>query len=241
MVNETGFSFEFSDRTMGKNRRGVATFQAPFVFQYDAVLEASDPAGKSQCFNLTTVMIPTRPGWSRIIILSSNARSTLMRKSRPCSTRISWRSRVLACLPIWFLHLRSNTFLDSDLVFLHCQEQERQRSTYFMPAPADRCVAAIQEWFHSFAEVPPPPPNPIDIRSGSFNRWNQHVDSCKHCHAAFDRVLRLKNRAVYVLALSAFLVNRLAVARVLLPASIVLLAALQRLEYKFRHGGRVSL
>jgi phenylpropionate dioxygenase-like ring-hydroxylating dioxygenase large terminal subunit len=86
-VTAAGFNFTFSDRTMRRRRSGIGIFRAPFVVQYAAEFEppnevetVGDTNSKRQrqsprplparltVFNLTTIQIPTRPGWSRIII-----------------------------------------------------------------------------------------------------------------------------------------------------------------------------
>merc|ERR1712166_238216 len=61
---------------------------------------------------------------------------------------------LFSIIPVWAIHLLSNKFLDSDLAFLHYQEQERLRhiqdgrydggsNRYYMPAQSDRCISAL--------------------------------------------------------------------------------------------------
>ena len=148
-----GFEFDFADRTMGRRRAGSGSFKAPYIVAYQAeygpkqtatakqlAKEASKPP---KTFNLTVVCLPTRPGWSRIIIFVTLPKGF-----------------VFAALPAWLLHLFPNRFLDSDLAFLHFQEQTAQERgyapnnpKYFMPAQVDRGITALRNWIGRHATV----------------------------------------------------------------------------------------
>eukprot|EP00536_Pseudo-nitzschia_multiseries_P014685 jgi/Psemu1/215631/e_gw1.752.7.1 len=143
--------------------------------------ETKDPLGP---FYLGIICIPTKPGWSRAIIFSrGNAKPDTESKSKSTSEtaketkkkKTPLIGKIFSALPTWVVHVLSNRFLDSDLAFLHYQEQERLRYRYvgnggnegnnapssssssssllerqslgyFLPAPSDRCVTAIHEW-----------------------------------------------------------------------------------------------
>ena len=69
-------------------------------------------------FQPTQVCVPTQPGWSRAIIFGG---------SRDKKAATSPVAKLFATLPVWLLHIFSNRFLDSDLAFLHYQEQTAQQ------------------------------------------------------------------------------------------------------------------
>ena len=118
--------------------------------------------------------------------------------------------KIFALLPVWLVHLGSNKFLDSDLAFLHFQEQNvRQRgataklvSVYFMPAASDRCIAALRKWLERYAHVLAPLPPSILTRAELFDRWTQHTAHCRHCQAAVAGIARWRKRLYAGLALS---------------------------------------
>ena len=62
-------------------------------------------------------------------------------------------------------------------------------AAYFMPAPADRCIAALRKWIDAHAHAPRPLPPPIGSREALFDRWGQHTAHCvraqrpPHAHA----------------------------------------------------------
>lgn len=194
-------------------------------------------------FKLGVLCIPTKPGWSRVIIMSGGqAKETKVManakaKAKEASVAViddeaetnqalqskaetkaktdtdtkvetnnkkkkkSLTATIFGIIPPWAIHLLSNRFLDSDLAFLHYQEQERLRylntrsngsssisSYYFMPAAADRCIAKLRKWIpmhtdylgggpsHTYS-LPPP----IADRTKLFDRYLQHTSHCKHC------------------------------------------------------------
>jgi len=280
-VDRQGFRFEFDDRTMGMVRRGSGVFRAPYVIQYEGGFEpkpGADPDAPPPVFNLTTILIPTEPGWSRIIIFSGQTRrqdekdkekSTSSasptkeerreKKKRKKRRKKSLLQRVFGVTPVWALHQLSNRFLDSDLAFLHFQEQERQRrrqsgmnmaagltrsrpnggassAPYFMPAQSDRCVSALRKWVDSYAVVPGPLPPAIDDRSQLFNRHAQHTDQCKYCAGALEGIKRWRTNSYRILALSIVL-SRYTTARVVAVGCLLALRILASLEPSFRVGG----
>lgn len=137
-------------------------------------------------FKLGVLCIPTKPGWSRLIIYKKEKKKNTTDKVTTTTTSTTSKKKkkkkkksvfslVFSVLPPWVMHLLSNKFLDSDLAFLHYQEQERMRyynnnhnnhnhnnedendtaasssttsasSYYYMPAASDRCIAALRKW-----------------------------------------------------------------------------------------------
>jgi hypothetical protein len=57
-------------------RSGIGVFQAPYTVAYDAKYEAENPRG----FQLSVLCIPTKPGWSRAIILGPSMDNAAMPK-----------------------------------------------------------------------------------------------------------------------------------------------------------------
>ena len=212
-------------------------------------------------FALGVLCIPTKPGWSRAIILgggrakkiqakakklaqspsgkassSSSATSAVVEAtpkvtSKPTAKKKKTKKKkrkkslvaiVFGIIPTWAMHLISNKFLDSDLAFLHYQEQERLRyeassnsgsgssSFYFMPAPSDRCIAKLRQWIPKHTDYLGGSndnkngnrdgeghsyslPPPIVDRSKLFDRYLQHTSQCKHCQKGLT-FLRTKAR-----------------------------------------------
>jgi phenylpropionate dioxygenase-like ring-hydroxylating dioxygenase large terminal subunit len=239
-LGEHGFRFEWQDRTMGKRRGGTGNFRAPYVVSYNAEYETGGPPFNLTVVCIPTapgysraIVFAGGGGKSKTDEADSNADSTAKAspaeaspaedKNSPslASTRsvsMNERSRssgvagkIFKLLPPWVLHVASNRFLDSDLAFLHYQEQTlRSRgatpdgaaSEYFMPAPADRCIAALRSWIKQYAHVLGPLPPAEYRRSVLFDRWTQHTSHCKHCQAAVDGLQVWRKNTLIVLALS---------------------------------------
>ena len=156
-VLPSGFSFEFADRTMGQRRAGTGEFRAPYVVTYNAAFERkTDPKSGEllppKFFNLTVVCLPTSAGQSRAIIyggvkplakheLSLAAKGAAQSVTAPQNAReaaerpSSLAARLFRSLPVWLVHLGSNRFLDSDLAFLHYQEQVILPTRNDVPTP----------------------------------------------------------------------------------------------------------
>lgn len=258
-IGERGFSFEWGDRTMGMLRAGTAAFRAPYVVSYNAEFLGSD-----RNFNLTVVCIPTSPGWSRAIVFGGK-----QPKKGKTDTEIETRqmqkagyspgqggmkkggaspsivSKIFRMLPVWAVHLASNRFLDSDLAFLHYQEQTlRSRGAgsdgatteYFMPAAADRCVAAVRQWIKQYAEVLNPLPPAEYTRSVLFDRYTQHTSHCSHCEAALQGLNKWRKNTYLLLALSLFGVYHWWPARIASVLCLGLLWLYPIIEQQFKVG-----
>jgi hypothetical protein len=256
-----GFTAEFGDRTYQKMRSGVEEFRAPFVIAYNATFENGNP------WSLTVVCVPTRPGWSRLILFQgkdlgvSSGRGTLdedampdveemagdkktgEKGTRPTSKgSVSLIGRVFKLLPPFVTHLMANKFLESDLAFLHYQEQELARrgavlgnedvlEHYYIPAQPDRAPAALRKWIGKFAHPPRPLPPAMPTRELLFDRYHQHTSHCRHCRKALEDIGTLRNRLYWTLAALALVAVPLpfvaAVAAVLVLGSLRVLAALE--------------
>lgn len=254
-IGPTGFRVDFSDRTIGKFRRGYAAFRAPYVifYQGDYVDEDGVALPNTRPFALTVFCIPTRPGWSRLLVTAGGFdkkeedKESVAEQKKKSLRSILIRSLVKA-IPRWLMHIFSGRFLDSDLAFLHYQEREARRRTpaspvadaYFMPAPADRCIAAMRTWVRTYAsawESLPLPESPVN-RADLFDRQGQHVSHCASCQGAL-RGIQVWRRNTY-LVLVASIVTGLSWTRLAsIPAavSLLLLPLLHTVEKGLTQGG----
>ena len=164
-IEESGFSFNWTDRTMGMMRRGEGRWQAPFTVLYDAKFYEQEP---QKDFNLAVLCIPVRPGWSRAILfgpgskdessndtdslessdddddsssagddsLPATAKKTSPSSSSPVSLKTKLIRAIFSSIPVWVFHQLNSRFLDSDLAFLHFQELERSRRQTVISAAA---------------------------------------------------------------------------------------------------------
>ena len=222
-----GFSFEWDDRTMGMMRSGDAEFRAPFLVDYNGKFKTET----NRPFKLSVLCIPTKPGWSRAIIFSPGG-SDDKKKAK----KTSWKGKLFKLIPIWLGHQLSNVFLDSDLAFLHFQEQVRARGDrdYYMPAPADRCISALRKWLSAHTNLTQSLPPPLP-RSEMFDRYTQHTSHCKHCQAGLVRLQKIRRSAYATLALSVIGIN-FRIAKFTCLLSLGILRLLQKLENSFRVG-----
>jgi hypothetical protein len=248
VLSKDGFEFGFEDRTRGMRRAGKGIFRAPFVIQYDADFEqtpkeiAANATAKQ--FTLSSICIPTKPGWSRTIIYGgtdNKQKDKVAKKDKTKKDKVPLIFKVFRLLPTWVVHQLSNRFLDSDLAFLHFQEQERERrgvdlDGYFMPAQADRCVVAQRKWVTKFAHIPGPLPASISDKSVLFDRWSQHTDHCRHCSAAAKGVKKWRKNTYRVLGVSILLLKFMS-ARVAVVGCMVMLRVLAAIEPSFTVGG----
>lgn len=255
-ILESGFVFEFADRTMGKHRTGFGEYRAPYVLSYGAVFD--DPTNSTttpkRFFNLTTVMIPTKPGWSRIILFGP---SSQMQDEKKKKKKESTVAKLFRILPTWIVHIFNSRFLDSDLAFLHFQERNGNRrrggnsasggSGYFMPAPADRSIIALRKWIELYAPAQQqqqspqiqilPPPMEMSRRKDLFDRWMQHSDQCKCCTGAKKGIQTWRKRTYGILALSVMGIHKTSWAGIIAAGCILLLRIYHGLEMALEHGG----
>lgn len=267
-MNEHGFDFTFADQTGGRRRAGEGVFRAPFALQYNQVYEQTEEQRATgeelKFFNLTALCIPTKPGWSRTIIYgapppkskqekakdearkegknavaATGAATKTKPKKLPLKMQLLFK--VFRLLPIWLIHQLSNRFLDSDLAFLHYQEQERVKrgvdlDGYFMPAPADRCVVAQRNWVKKYAHVPGPLPPVISDRAVLFDRWAQHTEHCKHCSQGYKNIQKWRKYTYVGMGVSILLI-KFSAARFAAVGCLAMLRVLAMLEKPLKVGG----
>ena len=220
VVTNSGFNFSFEDRTMKMMRQCLGFFRAPYVVSYTGTFNST----QRPFFNLTTLLIPTKPGWSRIIIYSGGDEKQAKKK------KFSVFGLLVKVLPVWLLHQFSNRFLDTDLVFLHVQEQERKFQNYYMPAASDRCIVALQKWIREYAPDDSSLPPRIEDKRLLFDHYQQHTDQCRHCNRALQRIRKGKTRSFQLMIASVLLLSLGVVARVALAAALTSWALLQGSE-----------
>ena len=151
-------------------------------------------------------------------------------------------AKLFAAAPTWLVHLGSNRFLDSDLAFLHYQEQElasrrRHKSiseAYFMPAPADKMVVQLRKWIDSYATVMGPLPPPMYERERLFDRYTQHTSHCVHCQRGLEGLRTWRKRTIGGLVVAALL-SRFLLARVVAAACVALLPLYALIEQQFKY------
>lgn len=242
---EAGFSFDWDDRTMGMMRSGGGEIRAPYLVNYDAKFHTETP----RPFRLSAICIPTKPGWSRSIILTwrgednEKADAALQKSTAVATTEQKKKKKslvaiVFSILPIWLTHQLSNKFLDSDLAFLHFQEQERGRGTdYFMPAPSDHCIRALRKWVNKYVSEDVLGPLPPTLsRSAMFDRWSQHTSHCKHCQEGLVTLQKIRRYSYVTLALSVLGINKHWVPKVTALLSLGAWRVVCKLENSFREG-----
>jgi len=184
--------FSFDDRTMGMGRHTDFTMRLPFLGFYRGKF---DKPGKSP-FKLNFLCVPVAPGHSRLILMYTDPPGRGHRS-------------MLQRFPVWVVHLFSNKFLDSDLVFLHYQERILRsaprsagnwQSGYFMPAKCDKSISAWRRWLDRegarcvspeyATELPKTP-----AREVLLSRYEQHTQHCRHCQAALAGLSQWQWRA----------------------------------------------
>lgn len=220
-LNQSGASFYQEDRTMNQFRSGHLHFRPPYTIHYELTVTS----------NITVAMIPTRPGWSRSIIFGPDRSAKI-----DTAKAVSPRAKIFYAIPVWMNHILSSRFLDTDLSFLHWQEQERFRrdkeggsSSYFMPAESDAAVLAVRRWVQTYAHIPQPLPPPIRDRRVLLDHWTQHCDQCQYCSKAADDMKLWRRNACIVLSVS-LLLNDFIAARVAAVGCICFLGAVSKLE-----------
>ena len=252
---EQGLEFAFDDRTMAYDRSGVIHFRAPCVMSIVSELKPTKKGQFPRSFNFTLVLIPIKPGWSRIIACGgpgARGKKTVASALGVAKKQTaSLVSRVFQILPRWVIHQLTHRILDSDIVLLHNQDQERtvkrqvDYEGYCMPASADRAVAPIRRWVNQFAHIPSLSyekdgqivlPKPPATRSALFDRWSQHTDQCRHCHGALDGVRTWRKRTMWVMA-AAILSCRFLAARLAVVGCLALLQSFNMIETNMMKGG----
>ena len=248
-VSQYGFKVKFEDRTMKNLRRGTGELRAPYVLHYKGSYYDTEGNVKTNVppFRLSAVCIPTRPGWSRVVIYPGVGVTPEDEKDeKQLSSSPKLVRQIFKLIPTWLLHVLNSKFLDSDLAFLHYQEREARSRTpervadaFFMPAPADRCITAVRTWVRTYArawESQPLPPSPVN-RDDLFDRNVQHVAICRHCQQAIEGIKKWKRNSYFVLAASIVGLQLTPFATVTAVGSLLMLPLLTTVERSITEGG----
>mmetsp|Transcript_28498 Transcript_28498/g.41613 ORF Transcript_28498/g.41613 Transcript_28498/m.41613 type:complete len:458 (+) Transcript_28498:166-1539(+) len=229
MVGETtekGFQFEYADRTMGMTRRGIGQFRAPYLVNYNATFDTPD----ARPFLLSALCIPTQPGWSRVIVLTK-------RSDEKPKTLLA---KIFSILPPFLMHQLSNRFLDSDLAFLHYQERNAASGhKYYIPSPADRCIAAYRKWIPTYTNnvVSPDTLPPEMTPSVLFDRYTQHTSHCRHCQDGLKGIKKWRRTCYGILTLSVLGIRKFWMARLSTLLCLSMLRVFSKLEKTMKVGG----
>lgn len=176
-ITESGYTFTSLDKTMKRERIGTSTFHAPFLVKYASKFKQDD-----KMFNVTLLCIPTEIGMCRAILLFTSSGSN------------SLFSRIFNLVPIWMMHLMSNRFLDSDLIYLHEQDINVRNPSlsYKMPAACDVSIRMLDKYLKSI-EYKRPPIQPRLTRRKLLDRWNTHTIHCRHCKNTYNTMEKIKS------------------------------------------------
>ncbi|WVZ60951.1 hypothetical protein U9M48_010902 [Paspalum notatum var. saurae] len=168
---------------------GNIRFTAPCTYHGTSADKVA-AGGKTQPFlMIVAFLIPVGPGRSRLIwAIPTNAGV--------------WLGKII---PRWFMHISSNSILDSDAFLLHIQnhsvgEMERkyavagldnwQKATY-VPTSSDSMIIAFRRWFRKHCknqvgwatpQVSQLPPTPA--KDKLLQRYWSHVAQCRSCSGA---------------------------------------------------------
>jgi hypothetical protein len=256
-MTEQGLTFAFDDRTMNYDRSGTINFRAPFVISIQSQLKPKADGQAARPFDINLVMIPTKPGWSRILVCGGPGASLKPTTSNDNNTsgptkkvKPSVMARVFRVLPRWLIHVLTHRILDHDIVLLHNQEHNRVNrhvdyDGYCMPATADRCIVPIRRWVLQYAHIPSLkgghngghvllPNRPADRRM-LFDHWSQHTDQCQHCHGALVGIQKYRKMTYAAIAVSVLL-SKSMVSRMAFVGGLALVQIFNVLERSMKQG-----
>ncbi|GKY98108.1 hypothetical protein MPSEU_000768600 [Mayamaea pseudoterrestris] len=262
--SEQGMKFSFDDKTMALDRTGLLDFRAPFFMLLYSQLQPKSKDDMPKYFDMNLVMIPTKPGWNRLIVCTGSGKRSgeeMAAGSANDSTQAATKKlpkasvfgRVYRRLPVWIKHQFTHKIIDADIILLHKQEEERTTNRgvdyegYCMPATSDRVITPIRRWVSKYAHIPSLSingdgsggrvvlPEPPVQRSVLFDRWSQHSDQCKHCHKALDGVKTWRRNNFMIMAVSIIAAKFLA-ARVALVGCLAMWRLLHVAEESLTKG-----
>ncbi len=177
-------------------------FEPPCLLFYDIVKTSekknegeTSKEGKQDTntyIGLGNYCIPTGPGKCRII-----TRFPFKFPSAPIM-------KVIKATPRWFNHLSQNEVIDSDVVFLHAQDQILQKSMqrrnqpkYYLPAKCDTMVIAFRKWLDRYTDkkvrgwMNGQDQLEVSSRLNLLDRFEQHTKVCSSCRIAHKNFKRL--------------------------------------------------
>ena len=183
LLNSTLIELEFKDVIRNTTREGIVSFQAPVYYHF----RVKDIYREGIMNKLLHVLcVPVNPGRCRV---------HLALDFRP-NQHGERRRSIPSWVPLWFIHSRSNNFLDSD-IWIHDQELNvrSQKGTlkYVTPSESDKGVIFFRKWYdkHFSKSVIFGPSSIKDLqemsKSSQLDRWNDHTKHCKQCLYALKK------------------------------------------------------
>ena len=180
--NKDQFSILFDEKNtkdVSKSRKGIMNFEMPCHY----FLTILRPA-LNMLKGLHIFMVPIQEDKTRIFIkYKINEKSSIY--------------KIFAKIPIWLQHMFTNTFLDSDSLILHKQEQYlltknesyHFNKEYYMPTKSDSAISLYKKWvYKNMRSIPFFNKQRVTgelTRSEILDRYTQHTKDCLHCRKAF--------------------------------------------------------
>jgi phenylpropionate dioxygenase-like ring-hydroxylating dioxygenase large terminal subunit len=193
--NNNSFSILFQDTNENNSaREGLMTFNYPCHYY----LTQTQPKS-SFLHGLHIFFVPIKEDYTRIFIkYKFNEKSRIF--------------KIMNLIPLWYRHILTNNFLDSDSLILHKQEKNinlcdsyNSHNLYFLPTSSDKSIILYRKWIKKhFEKIPFYNKLPIKndlTREQILDRYNQHTKNCKVCKKAY-RNLQIGS---YLLGLSIFI------------------------------------
>ena len=155
--NTTHCELTFTDKIRNKTRDGTVSFQAPVYYHF----RVPDKHRKGVENKILTILaVPVGPGRSRVHLSLSFPPDKTGKRRQPIP---SW-------VPLWFIHGRSNNFLDSDIWVYHQERNVRGgteggvRSSFLRGNPSTRDTGPASSMGYVL-------PTSSDLGAAVFRKW----------------------------------------------------------------------
>lgn len=189
MNDDSKLEIQFRDRIRGKMRDGVVSFTNPCYYHFR--IKDNKTKKKDYKIELMVLITPVSPGNSRVHLAFMN-------------------SNIPNKVPKWISHSFSNQFLETD-IWLHNCELEASKSNreaidaYYMPTSSDIGPRSWRKWWERHMTHIPAFSSNLDMKlpkktpQEQKERFESHIDNCKHCQKALKRVKFLKKFSIFSL------------------------------------------
>jgi len=178
--NFTHVEVSFQDKSRGKDRDGVVSFQRPTLFHFRLNV------GGKWDFALPIHVVPVQAGKSRVIFQNFPGK----------------------VIPMWLKHAATNRFLNTD-TWIHDAERALRKNsfdkTYLAASESDRGVTYFRQWWSKFGFQNAPPNTfgaakpddalmvqPALTRHQQIDPWTNHAQTCGLCRTALRRLKRVQ-------------------------------------------------
>lgn len=178
----------------GNLGRQHTTFVAPSLMWHDLT---------SQQFGRTLTVVyatPTRKGECRLF-----ARFPFKFASKTPGL-------FMKLMPEWMSHLRQNSILEDDQIFLHYQERYLEAAggsanvakVFYLPTKADRFVSELRKWVNEYGAEPFPGESlpPAASQEQLLDRYHSHTVKCSSCRGAIATIERLRQGTAIAAAIA---------------------------------------